>query len=67
MGGLNGVEEMHQHVPARARSTLAGCQAFFPRATLAIVDHDFDTQDAAALVVDLQCQIAPLGLKKRVR
>jgi len=63
MGGLDGIKKAHQHV-AHAREQrrqpvedLAATQFF------GIVNHDFDAQDAAALVVNFQCQIAPFDLE----
>src|SRR5947208_11709652 len=52
---------------SRMRSSNAGSlSSILPqRNSLALWNGHFDAQDATALVVDLQCQIAPLNLENR--
>ena len=63
MGGLNGIEKADQHVRQALEQRRQLVQHLAAAQFLGIVDHHFDAQDAAALVVDFQRQIAPLDLE----
>src|ERR1700726_463883 len=65
MGGLDGIEEADQHVRHALEQHRQPVEHLAAAQFLGVVDHHFDAQDAAALGVDFQCQVAPLDLEDR--
>ena len=65
MRGLDGREKAHQHLAHALEQRRQLVQHLAATQFLGIVDGHFDAQDATALVVDFQGQIAPFDLENR--